>query len=76
MDRHDLFLGRSQVEASFPKLLVGIDSDLLYPASEVRELARELGANYQEISSPFGHDGFLIENDQMGTVLRRFLASD
>ena len=76
MDRHDLFGGRSQVEASFPKLLVGIDSDLLYPASEVRELAQQLGANYQEISSPFGHDGFLIENDQMGTVLRRFLASD
>lgn len=76
MDRHDLFGGRSQIAGSFPKLLVGIDSDLLYPASEVRDLARDLGGQYQEITSPFGHDGFLIENDQMGSILRRFLASD
>ena len=54
---------------------VGIDSDILYPASEVRDWVaayRFGGANaeYREIASLYGHDAFLIEWDQVEGILR------
>lgn len=54
---------------------VGVDSDILYPASEVRqwvEAYRAAGApaRYREIASLYGHDAFLIEWDQVERVLR------
>ena len=54
---------------------VGIDSDILYAASEVRdwiEAYRAAGANarYREIASLYGHDAFLIEWDQVEAILR------
>lgn len=52
---------------------MGIDSDLLYPAGEVREVARLAGGRYREIKSPHGHDAFLIETDQVEAILESFL---
>jgi homoserine O-acetyltransferase/O-succinyltransferase len=54
---------------------VGIDSDILYPASEVRDwiTAYQAGgapAEYREIASLYGHDAFLIEWDQVERILR------
>ncbi len=54
---------------------VGIDSDILYPAAEVRDWVgayRAGGANaeYREIASLYGHDAFLIEWDQVERILR------
>jgi homoserine O-acetyltransferase len=54
---------------------VGIDSDILYPAPEVRDWVaayRVGGANaeYREIASLYGHDAFLIEWDQVERILR------
>ncbi|MEO8088753.1 MAG: homoserine O-acetyltransferase [Gemmatimonadales bacterium] len=54
---------------------VGIDSDILYPAPEVRDWVaayRAGGANaeYREIASLYGHDAFLIEWDQVERILR------
>jgi homoserine O-acetyltransferase len=54
---------------------VGIDSDILYLASEVREwvTAYQAGgapAEYREIASLYGHDAFLIEWDQVERILR------
>jgi homoserine O-acetyltransferase len=54
---------------------VGIDSDILYPASEVREWvtayqAAGARAEYREIASLYGHDAFLIEWDQVERILR------
>jgi homoserine O-acetyltransferase len=54
---------------------VGVDSDLLYAASEVRawtEAYRAAGvdARYREIASAAGHDAFLIEWDQVEAILR------
>lgn len=54
-------------------LFVGIDTDLLYPKEEVREMARLAGGRYQEIQSPHGHDAFLIETDQVERILDSFL---
>jgi homoserine O-acetyltransferase len=79
MDTHDVGRGRGGLEAALrrlqdlPALFVGIDTDLLYPAWEVREAARLAGARYREIKSPHGHDAFLIETDQVEEILEAFL---
>lgn len=54
---------------------VGIDTDILYPATAVRrwvEAYAAAGANarYAEIVTPYGHDAFLIEFAQLDRVLR------
>jgi homoserine O-acetyltransferase len=78
MDAHDVARGRGtlpEVLASIraPTLCVGIDSDLLYPAAEQREIARRIpGAVYHEIRSCKGHDGFLVEHEQLREILGSF----
>jgi homoserine O-acetyltransferase len=54
---------------------VGIDSDILYLATEVRDWvmayrAAGASAEYREIASLYGHDAFLIEWDQVERILR------
>lgn len=54
--------------------LVGISSDWLFPAEDVRRLADELKANgaqaeYREIVSAHGHDAFLAEPEKLLQVL-------
>jgi len=85
MDLHDLARGRGGLEAAFerlrsPLLSVGINSDILYPAHQAREIANvanEVGvaADYAELDSPHGHDAFLIELDELGDVVTKFLAN-
>jgi homoserine O-acetyltransferase len=60
--------------------VLGIDSDRLYPVEEQRRIAAHLPGNIDGdvphiISSPFGHDGFLIEDRVVGDQLRRLLES-
>lgn len=79
MDRFDLaqhHRASHQVLQSItmPTLCVGINSDMLYPVAEQRELVNHLPAGrYAEISSPHGHDAFLIETEQLGNHLLPFL---
>ncbi len=55
-------------------LVVGIDSDVIFPPAHGKLTAAELPhAEYREISSSFGHDGFLIENDQLVKILSPLL---
>ncbi|WP_045235273.1 homoserine O-acetyltransferase family protein [Deinococcus pimensis] len=57
-----------------PTLVVGISSDELYPAAEVRQLAGKLGnAEYWELVSPHGHDAFLADADALEARLRAWL---
>jgi len=82
MDEYDVSDGRGSLTQvlgglSLPALVMGIDSDVLYPESEARELANLIpGARYQRISSPHGHDAFLIEYPQLAVRLREFLQND
>jgi homoserine O-acetyltransferase len=78
MDLHDVgdlgAAGRATAERVREIVGVGIDTDILYYAHEVREWTaayRAAGANarYSEISSIYGHDAFLIEFDQVAALL-------
>ena len=84
MDLHDVGRGRGGLEAAMarvrvPSLSVGIWSDILYPSYQQRQIRDLLTASpssdYVEIDSPHGHDAFLIEADQLGPHLERFLHS-
>jgi homoserine O-acetyltransferase len=85
MDLHDVGRGRGGEEAALarvqvPVLSVGIDSDVLYPPHQQRAVAAALrlaGAPVQEVelTSPHGHDGFLIEIDQLGAPVAEFLTA-
>jgi homoserine O-acetyltransferase len=79
MDSHDVARGRGSCEevlgsVNIPILAVGINSDMLYPVHEQKELAELLSlGEYAEIKSPHGHDAFLIEFDQMNDLFTSFL---
>jgi homoserine O-acetyltransferase len=85
MDLHDVARSRGSVEAAMaridvPSLTVGISSDMLYPSYQQREihrmlLAHGLQSTYVEVESPHGHDGFLINLDQVGEPLAKFLGA-
>jgi len=85
MDLHDLARNRGGFGPAFarlrgPLLSIGVDSDILYPHHQSREivdLARAAGvrASYAELASRHGHDAFLIETDQLSAILREFLAT-
>lgn len=76
MDSHDIKRSRPRiqkmlVELTIPVKVVGIDSDMLYPPDECRKLAGLLpNANYEQISSPHGHDAFLIEFEQLNHIIK------
>ncbi|PSQ78129.1 MAG: homoserine O-acetyltransferase [Bacteroidetes bacterium QH_7_62_13] len=75
MDTHDVARDRGDYEAVLstieqPTLVVGIDSDVLYPLSEQRELATHLPrATLDVLSAPHGHDTFLIELDALNDLV-------
>ena len=79
MDLHDVAYGRGRIEEvlsslTVPVLCVGISSDVLYPVHEQKTLASLLPQSvYRQIESPFGHDAFLIEYEQLGKYVREFL---
>ncbi|MEE1795713.1 homoserine O-acetyltransferase [Streptomyces sp. BE308] len=80
MNGHDVGRGRGGVaralrRAGMPALVAGVDSDRLYPLTQQAELAALLpGADrLRTVESPYGHDGFLIETDQVGMLMRELL---
>jgi len=82
MDLYDLYRdGGSQrwlAEIQAPVLVVGIRSDWLYPAADVRALHQDLldagkEAEYAELDSPNGHDAFLKDWDLMQEAVGPFI---
>jgi homoserine O-acetyltransferase/O-succinyltransferase len=80
MDSHDLARGRGEYAAvlagiTTPALIVSVDSDVLYPPHEQRELAGLLpAARYEVLHTPAGHDGFLIETEALSDMLLDFMS--
>jgi len=85
MDNFDPALGYPSEEAALARirarvLLIGISSDWLFPAVEVKALSRRMrdskvDAEYAEIESSHGHDGFLAEPQKLASLLNAILRS-
>ena len=79
MDSHNVGRNRGGIETALQNiktntLVVGIQSDILFPLEEQVALAKQIpNAKLEVIQSKFGHDGFLIEFDQMLALLKKFL---
>jgi homoserine O-acetyltransferase len=78
MNHHDVGRGRGGIEAALaritaPTVVGGIDTDRLYPPYLQDELAKLIpgadGPHY--VRSPYGHDAFLIETDQVAEFVGR-----
>ncbi|MFP4219926.1 MAG: homoserine O-acetyltransferase [Phormidium sp.] len=79
MDRHDVSGGEGDYQAALgaiaqPTLVVAIDSDLLYPPRDQQELAQWMpNAELEWLSSPHGHDAFLINMVALNELVMAFL---
>ena len=81
MDSHDVGRDRDGVAAALRPVEgrlvgVGIPGDLLYHPDDVRRWTAAAGAEYREITSLRGHDGFLLEGEQVSALLREVLGAD
>jgi homoserine O-acetyltransferase len=69
-------LARAYGMISCPSKVVAIDSDLIFPPYEMEEMAKMIPeAGYSVITSHYGHDGFLLENEQIMKELAPILES-
>jgi len=77
MDSHDIGRRRKSVKSALSMIqadchFIGIDSDLLFPVTEQRLLAQATRhANFDIIKSKYGHDGFLVETEQLDKLIRK-----
>jgi homoserine O-acetyltransferase/O-succinyltransferase len=79
MDTFDLARGYASEEEALRRIrghvsLIGISSDWLFPAEDVRALAKRIQAagvecDYTEFESAHGHDGFLAEVNAIAAVV-------
>jgi homoserine O-acetyltransferase len=83
MNSHDVGRGRNSVvealhQIKCPTLVLGIENDRLFPLSGQKLIADSVGGQLvggelQVIQSEFGHDGFLIETQAVGSRLKQLL---
>jgi homoserine O-acetyltransferase len=79
MDTFDFARGYGSEEEALARirarvLLVGMESDWLFPAADVRSLAGRMRAagvdcHYRELHTAHGHDGFLADADRLAPLL-------
>lgn len=78
-DTHDIGRGRGGAAAALSRikartLVVSVSSDILFPPETHVEMAAMIpGASYATIESPYAHDGFLIEHQQLDRLISGFL---
>ncbi|GHF46813.1 homoserine O-acetyltransferase [Amycolatopsis bartoniae] len=80
MNDHDVGRDRGGVGEALSRvtartLVAGVDSDRLYPSYQARDLAAALPGSGEAavISSPYGHDSFLIETPQIAGLVKALL---
>jgi homoserine O-acetyltransferase/O-succinyltransferase len=80
MNTHDVGRDRGGVPAALgtitaPVVVAGIDSDRLYPIHLQQEIAVVVSTSdgLQVVPSLYGHDGFLVETEAVGALLRETL---
>lgn len=78
-DTHDIGRERGGTDTALAAIkaktiVIGLTTDIIFTPREMRILASKIpGAQYQEIASPFGHDGFLVEHEQLNSILNKFM---
>ncbi|MDO5501486.1 MAG: homoserine O-acetyltransferase [Propionibacteriaceae bacterium] len=81
MSGHDIGAGRGGMTAALADfggalVAVSVDSDRLYPPHQSEQLAAAAPrGQHVRLASPHGHDGFLIEREQVGRIIREALAA-
>ncbi len=79
VDSHNLSRGRGTLEEVLggirPKVLVvSITSDILFPPSDHEVMVQNIpDVEYHIINSEFGHDGFLVEHEQLNEIITNFM---
>lgn len=74
-DSHNIGRARKDVEEALKLitarvLCIGIDNDYLFPPAEQKYIAEHVpNGEFKEITSRFGHDGFLLEWKQIQKVI-------
>lgn len=82
MDSHNVGRNRTGVAEALRRikartLVVGIDSDILFPVNEQKFIAEHIpDARLEIMSSLYGHDGFLVEFEQLSGHIQQFFAQD
>ena len=82
MDAHNVGRDRESVQAALQQikaksLVISVSTDVIFPPEEQQFLAKHIpGASYTEIYSDFGHDGFLVEQEQLIEVINKFLKNE
>ena len=82
MDSHNVGRNRGSVIEALNRikaktLSIGIKSDLLFPVEEQEYLAAHIeGAKFRLIDSYYGHDGFLLEYEQIQKHIIDFISKD
>ncbi len=78
-DSHCVARGRGSVEQALGAiearcLIVAITSDILFPPSGHDNLVKYIKNNeYHLIESSYGHDGFLVEHEQLNNIITQFI---
>jgi homoserine O-acetyltransferase/O-succinyltransferase len=85
LDRFDLLNQRPAREVFGPVqarfLVISFDSDWLYAPEQSRELVRllkraNLPTTYLNLTTPYGHDSFLIRNQEFSRAINHFLTGE
>ena len=86
MELHDIGRGRGGIENAVsrikcPTIVIGINSDLLYPDHQAKRIHKMLyyagrEGRYVNIDTADGHDGFLTQPTLVGQPLAAFLERD
>ena len=82
MDTHNIGRGRESIQKALvtikaKTLIIGIESDLLFPLEDQRTIAKYLAnTTFEIIQSDYGHDGFLIETQKISEILKPFLINE
>ena len=82
MDSHNVGRGRGGVEQALQlvtakTLVIGIKTDVLFPVQEQQFLGLNIpGAFYEVLYSLYGHDGFLLEFEQIAKLIVAFLTKN
>ncbi len=79
LDSQNLGRGRGGVEKALGQIkaktfVIGIKTDLLFPVEEQKRIADGInGADFKEIDSFYGHDGFLLEVDAISQEIKQLI---